>query len=551
MVRLVNEGMAILSLRESDFDAYSAYGEVVDNAIQAEASEVKVHMEYSSKGRHEPIEYIAFGDNGHGMDEKILHRCLQLGYSSRYNDRSGIGRFGVGATLAAINQCQRVEVYSKQKGGNWLYTYADIQEITKSDEQEITEPITKAPSKKLAQLAGDDSGTIVLWSKYDRQPDNANLMINEAKIWMGRTYRKFIWDGLEIFFNNEFVHAIDPLYLCTENTRFPDDPKATKHETMSIPWAVPKLDRQTTSKAESVIEIRMSTLPQEFRPKKGAGKSPENVKRFVDRNEGISILRNGREVFYGHIPYWPGAKFEEIDRYWGCEISFDAILDREFTVKNIKRGAVPVTELKKALNDHIRPTRITVLDEVRDHWKANAAKKEVTEAGKVKTKHEVAERIAKKTPAPISQIDKKKNLAEETDKFVDEWIEDAEAQAKAAWKAKFESQPFTIVDKDWKGNHFMETSHLGGSSILEYNSRHLFHKELSEIRDDIEQGEVKTEHAERLKALIDILLMAYGKAEASFDPDMKMVAEKFLEQLRGNWGNYLTNYIDTWHDEEC
>ena len=130
-------------MRNSDFDAYSAFGEVVDNSIQAGAKNVKVRFWYQPKSpqvKQEPILKVAFGDDGSGMPADILHRCLQLGYSSRYNDRGGIGRFGVGATLAAINQCRRVEVYSKAGQGPWLYTYVDLDEITSKPPKMLFSP---------------------------------------------------------------------------------------------------------------------------------------------------------------------------------------------------------------------------------------------------------------------------------------------------------------------------------------------------------------------------------------------------------------------------
>ena len=123
-VSLVNDGAALLSMRNSDFDANSAVGEVIDNSIQAGAKKVRLIVNFKAS-KEEPITSIAFGDDGIGMSRDVLHRCLQLGYSTRYNDRGGIGRFGVGATLAAINQCKKIEVYSKEKGGDWLYTYVD------------------------------------------------------------------------------------------------------------------------------------------------------------------------------------------------------------------------------------------------------------------------------------------------------------------------------------------------------------------------------------------------------------------------------------------
>ena len=41
---LVNAATAILSMRSSSFDELSAYGEVVDNSIQAEAKNIKIKL---------------------------------------------------------------------------------------------------------------------------------------------------------------------------------------------------------------------------------------------------------------------------------------------------------------------------------------------------------------------------------------------------------------------------------------------------------------------------------------------------------------------------
>ena len=69
-VRLVNDGTALLSMRDSDFDAYSALGEVIDNSIQAGAKNVRIKMNYITEvGRRKKEGYavvkdILFGDDG-------------------------------------------------------------------------------------------------------------------------------------------------------------------------------------------------------------------------------------------------------------------------------------------------------------------------------------------------------------------------------------------------------------------------------------------------------------------------------------------------------
>jgi hypothetical protein len=554
-VNLVESGAALQSMRNSDFDVHSAYGEVIDNSIQAEATDIKVMISFdaaTSAKKREPIKKVAFGDNGLGMDKDTLHRCLQLGYSSRYNDRSGIGRFGVGATLAAINQCKKVELYSKEAKGKWFYTYIDLEEITARPSQmtEIPKPVEKALPDEFKGLVGEDRGTLVVWSKYDRQPADASEILKEFKVWVGRTYRQFIWEGVTFSVNGEKVHAIDPLYVTTEHTKFADDPRAHEFKVIKFPWPIAEEDRVPGGPLEAEIQVRMSLLPEEFRPTQGSGNSNVARERYIDMNNGISIMRNGREVFYGIIPFWPGERFEEIDRWWGCEISFDAVLDKEFTVKNIKRGAIPVTELKRALKDHIEPTRKTCLERVREMWAQKKAETKTTNPSEsVETGHSEAEQVAKATATPKGVIDKKKDIEKETEKYTEQWLKDEDARQKAAWKAKFQSQPFTIIDGEWRGPEFVEIANLGGASVLRYNMRHDFFQELESIRKDLATSETENPHARKLKVLIDLLLISYAKAETMFEPETPMKAEKLLEQLKMNWGNYLSNYLETYKSE--
>jgi len=554
-VRLVDDGAALQSMRDSDFDAYSAIGEVVDNALQADAKNIRIRIDYmtpTGRSGTEPITAVYFGDDGVGMVKDVLHQCLQLGYSSRYNDRSGIGRFGVGATLAAINQCKKIELYSRVKGGPWQYTFVDLDLITKDPPQmkEIPEPIAKDIPASVADLAGKDQGTLVVWTKYDRQQEGALDLIEELRIWAGRTYRHFIWEGVKLWINGEPTKVVDPLYAKTELTKFPDDPPAHEYKSIELKWPVDREDKVAGAPTDSIIRIRLSLLPKEFRPTQGSGNSKAAKDRYIERNEGVSIIRNKREVFYDHIPWWPGTPFKEIDRWWGCEISFDAILDKAFTVKNIKRGAIPIKMLKGAIHDAITPTRNTALESVRELWDTTRAQEKTTDVEKgVDTGHSDAERAAKDTPTPTNAIDKGKNIDDEVRKVTDEFLQGADDQKKAQWHAKFKSQPFTIIDGEWKGPEFIETNHLGGNDVLKYNRRHVFFSEIESIKAVLSEDETEYEYSRRLAALVDLLLISYSKAEAMFDRDLQLTAEEFIEHLRMNWGHYLNSYIKTWKQQ--
>ena len=388
-------------------------------------------------------------------------------------------------------------------------------------------PKAKPIPSNLLELVPGSTGSLVIWSKYDRQPEDASEIRNELAIWAGRTYRKKIWDGVKIWINDELVPAIDPLYVTTKNTRFPEDPKAHEYEKMTLEWPVPLEDQLPGKKKTSTVTIRMSLLPRQFRPNQGAGNSNAAKSRFIDRNEGISILRNDREVFYGHIPYWPrsGEPFREIDRWWGCEISFHAELDRAFTVKNIKRGAVPSKDLKEAIASQIEPTRRSAIEEVREVWnKARAEERTRSSGAGLDTGHSDAEQAAKDTTTPTSVLDREMDNEAETKEFTEKWLKDADEQQKAAWRAKFQSQPFTILDDQWRGPEFFETVFLGGKSVLKYNMRHAFFAEIEQIRKVL-AADADNPAARRLKALVDLLLIAYAKSEGMFDPATQLTAE--------------------------
>jgi hypothetical protein len=550
MAKLINDALALQSFRHSDFDVYSAYGEVVDNSIQANAAWVKLRIDSCVKdqrGRtYHSINAVVFSDNGIGMDKKILSNCLGMGYSSRYGDRSGIGRFGVGMTLASINQCKHVEVYSREDKGKWLWTYADLDEISAGKMTDIPEAIEKDLPEKYRDMASDGSGTIVIWSKYDRQPESADKIENELFIWLGRTYRHFIWDGLQIFVNEREVFAIDPLYAKTDKTKNPALPKAELFEPIEFKWSTMKeFDDDPNLSIKAPIKIYMSILPEEFRKHQGVGGSNEARDLYIDRNEGVSIVRNKREVFYGEIPYYKPA-FKEIDRWWGCEILFNAELDTAFTVKNIKRGAVPTAELRSEIERLIEPTRKTVTGKVQDFWKDQKVKDRSSPEDD--NGHGEAEQVAGNTPTPQNRIDRNKIPEVEVKKAAVGYAGNDHVEQERL-ERKMLQNILSIEEKSWSGLDFFQTTHLGGRDLLAYNQRHMFFEKLNSIMDEILKYYPDSKLHQHLKTLIDLLLVSYSKSEAMLEPGKQMKSESFIENIKADWGRFLKQYLETWETQ--
>lgn len=564
-VDLFEPSNALDSLRNSDFDALSAYGEAVDNSLQAGAKKISINFDCAApRSNYHQINRLIFSDDGHGMSKEVLHSCLKLGWSSRYNDRSGIGRFGVGMILGAIHEVKRVEVYSREAGGPWRFTYIDLDEIQAGKLTAIPEPEEVDLPSNVKPLPGADAGTIVIWPKYDRQRKSGHLIIDEAKHWFARTFRYFIWDGVEISVNGEEVKAHDPLYVRTEGTKFPNDPKAKEFKTIELPWKVSALDKEASNTEQSTIHIKMSLLPEELRKKQGSGNSAEANLRHIPDNEGISILRNKREVFYGTPPYWSTVKwsgnqntwkFEEIDRWWGCEIMFSAELDSDFSVKNIKRGADPIGELKAAIKQQITPTRTSALEEVRRVW-AETRQKEEDEKSQQdgnlgRGPHSKAEAIAKGSATPQSQFNKDKT-GDEATAIAERALSDLEDDKKSAYAALFSSQPFTISEASWRGATFWEVYHAGGNTLLSYNRSHKFFEEIYRLMDGLESGEIEPDKvAADVRVLTDLLLIAAAKAQALNDESSSVPSVgDFLEQHNQQWGMMLDSYVKTWLREK-
>ena len=368
---------AYQSLRESGFDFSTAIGELIDNSVQAKAKRIDIIpkiVEKRPEGSSKPVSVIiqvSVVDDGHGMDAETLNGCPQLGFSTRYNDREGLGRFGVGATYASISQCKRTIFCSRPKGtGNFLATYIDLDEIAENTQADIPKPSKSYLPRALKDISFDNSSTIVVWEKCDRlesdangKPNQANELLDELTNWISRAYRYIIWGGVDIYINDQKVAAYDPLYLNTDKTEFPDDSCAKLIHSEPFSWDVPNSPGKTSS-----VSVKLTLLPEAWRTKQGDGGREPAVKRRIPENQGISILRHHREVAFGN--FYPMVQGQRpIDRWWGCEINFEPELDECWEVKNVKRGARPTDELRRKLRELLNLPIIQMRKEIQDYWR--------------------------------------------------------------------------------------------------------------------------------------------------------------------------------------
>src|SRR4026208_16885 len=82
----------------------SAISELVDNSIQAGATRIELSVATTTSSDEEKAVEVSVLDNGSGMDPFTLGQALRFGGSTRFGDRSGLGRYGMGLPNASLSQ---------------------------------------------------------------------------------------------------------------------------------------------------------------------------------------------------------------------------------------------------------------------------------------------------------------------------------------------------------------------------------------------------------------------------------------------------------------
>src|SRR3990172_11401567 len=114
------------ALREMGYDSYASVLDIVDNAIDAQAT----HVDVSVEERAGDI-IISILDNGSGMDEETLSEALRLG-SDTAREAGDLGKFGMGLVTASIGLSKRLEVLTREAEGQLLHGAFDLDEIERS-----------------------------------------------------------------------------------------------------------------------------------------------------------------------------------------------------------------------------------------------------------------------------------------------------------------------------------------------------------------------------------------------------------------------------------
>jgi hypothetical protein len=316
----------------------SAIAELIDNAFEANATCVDIHLlESNNSAKHQLT--VIVSDNGNGMSPSVLQLALRFGGSTRFNSRKGTGRYGMGLPNSSLSRARRVDVYSWTKPNVTWWSYLDVDEIASG-------LITCVPKPKRVKLdwthesVNSKSGTIIVWSNCDRLDyKTGKKLTTKLHHTLGKIFRRQLWKGKSLKINGKSVRAFDPLF---------------QHKGANLVGATPYgpqlryeivIPGQNRLLQTSTVFVSFTELPID----KWHNYSNEEKRAFgISKNAGVSIVRSGREIDYGW--FFMGTKRKEnYDDWWRCEIQFNPELDELFGVTNTKQGIHPTEHIKSIL----------------------------------------------------------------------------------------------------------------------------------------------------------------------------------------------------------
>lgn len=567
---------AIETFRDAGYkNTASALAELIDNSIEAGASDIQVltyeeHIAVRQRLSSQ-IQEVAVYDDGCGMTPDVLAICLQFGNGTRLKSRKGMGRFGIGLPNASISQAQKIDVYS-WRDGQCHHTYLDIDQIKEENLQHVNPVVKKdLPKKYKDSIDGEikSSGTMVIWSKCDRlDMSRARTLYRVLNQDLCRIYRHFLDDdnaygervSIKLIATGKErtilpLHANDPLYLMTPNNVPGYEDRATNILHGNV---IPIMVEYDESGSTAEVQVRFSIALPETQALGGNSA----VGKHYRKNTGISFVRAAREIDFNNFGYFN--EQDERERWWGCEIRFEPVLDELFGVTNNKQSVRGINYLDEAefkkeheedfaelLENDLKMKLRFELSKIFSHNHRNLM--EVIKSRGAGKRGKNARERAQADKSTLIANRELKDQKVPTRSTVEGGTKSTEEKV-MEWKERLLSSDTTLTDedaknvapekidliiekdfKDWPGSQFLAVETTGSTCVLVINRKHPFFTELYEPLMDA--GDDK--YIESL----DLTLMSYARME---DELYSRIDD--LDEIRDIWGRHLKSFLNELRD---
>lgn len=496
---LVEPAHFVTATRDSGYRSTAfAVAELIDNAIQAEASCIEVSVIDGAADPY-PIS-IRVVDDGVGMDRVTLGRVLAFGNSSRFDDRSSLGRYGMGLPNGPLSRARRVTVLA-WRGARVLSVHLDVDEVVKEGQQAIAAPSVVA---RPAFLDATDHGTAVVLDRCDRLEHKRPATIaDHLSRELARIYRRFLASGLELRVNGSPLVPYDPLMLMPEGQVTGGSPFGDE---LHYKVAGPGGEGTLTVRFSELPISRWHDLPAKRKRELGVTNAPT-----------VSVLRADREIDAGWF-FMGSKRRENYDDWWRCEVTFDPTLDELFGLTHAKQSITPTRELIEILAPDLEPIARSLNARVRERFQLAQARTPLSSA----------ERRAASAAASLPRLRARSTPPPST---VPTEIAAHLAESSAS------EVPHRVVVSELRATVPYEVWVQCGQLILVLNSHHPLYRDLFAR---VALGETPAE--QDLATALTLMTLAAARAEAS----MPSAADRAkVATFRQAWGDVLATFLNS------
>lgn len=333
-----NAGKLINSLRHLGYTNYSAIADLVDNAWDAESTQVKILVRQRDKDPE-----IIIADDGSGMDENILGQAIRLGSLVDKNEDSDLGKFGMGLCTASLSICRHTIVLTKTENGQLLKAINDVDEVIKQGEfVSYLGQASLEESIQFDELTNNSGhGTVVILKNCD-QLSNKNLSIFSSILSkdLSRIFRHFINAERKIFVNDKLLESFDPLDWNNPNTLRFDESEIV------IP----------VGQYTETIKIKTAILAEDY------AKGDKEIEKNI-QTQGFYLMRNNREIMDG-ISLGLFNKHNDFNRL-RIELSFSGQLDSLMGINFMKRNVNVDQSLSDKLGTYFKGQITTIRNRIK------------------------------------------------------------------------------------------------------------------------------------------------------------------------------------------
>lgn len=316
-------GPAILrGLRDLGYrDSASAICALVDNAIDAQATEVDIIFEIAGAA----IIAVAVMDNGIGMVPEMMRAACAVGATCPLGDGPHLARSGFGLPSAPFAIGRQFELISSPSSAFLAGVLFDLENLSPDDIHISEATRVELPTFVLDYLRREHrswtAGTIIVLRDLDRlAPSTPTRFAEQLHAKLGHVFGRFA-SRMTLRVEGKRVVPIDPLFLLADvaEAALAGD-KAEDTGTISV-----AMDR-------GGIHVRTALLPPGFVPTEGRRpqmSQPANDRAAIIREtNGLIISRLGRRLTV--LPSTPLFHFSNVDRSIRVEVDFPPELDDLF-----------------------------------------------------------------------------------------------------------------------------------------------------------------------------------------------------------------------------